>query len=648
MKRILMIALMQVCTLMVWAQGINVSSFRLLENDLDANTAGTMEKDQNGEVAALIKVVSTQTGFSFDGGTLGIVKTLQKPGEIWVYVPHGMKKITISHPQLGTLRDYYLPTAILSARTYEMILVTGTIETTISQDRSSQYVVFHLTPPNAFVELDGELLQTIEGSATKLMNFGTYNYHVKAPNYLPEAGNVTVNDPTNKHIINISLKPNFTPVTLTADNGAEIWVNGERKGIGSWTGNLGAGTYELETRKPNHIPQTIIRDIVASSLPQTIHLQDPKPILGKVEIKSLPDKADIYIDGKKVGQTPLLISELLIGEHQFRLSRQGYADYSSTLTISESETTQVSATLKTAAKITISSTNPNATLYIDGIEQGTASGVKNTSIGQHQICLVADGWSEYKTTINVNESQQSFNFPMEKIVLLRRTITVGDVSFEMIRVEGGTFMIGATLEQGTGAEKNEKPSHQVTLSPYYIGETEVTQALWETVMGNNPSTFKGNNKPVEQVSWDDCQVFISKLNQRTGLSFRLPTEAEWEYAARGGNKSKGYKYSGSTNINDIAWYRENSEDTSHDVKTKLANELGLYDMTGNVDEFCQDWYEKYNGESQTNPKGPASGSYRVRRGGSWMNEDRWCRVSCRDYYASSYKDCYIGLRLAIE
>ena len=232
-----------------------------------------------------------------------------------------------------------------------------------------------------------------------------------------------------------------------------------------------------------------------------------------------------------------------------------------------------------------------------------------------------------------------------------KTITVNGVSFTMIAVEGGTFKMGATSEQGSDAEYDESPVHDVTLSSYYIGETEVTQELWEAVMGSNPSYFGGYpQRPVENVSWNDCQEFITKLNQLTGKNFRLPTEAEWEYAARGGNKSMGYKYSGSNIIGNVAWYTSNSGSETHDVKTKQANELGIYDMSGNVWEWCQDWYgSSYYGSSpENNPTGPASGYYRVNRGGSWYYYAKFCRVSNRDYYNPGYNISNLGLRLSLS
>ena len=227
------------------------------------------------------------------------------------------------------------------------------------------------------------------------------------------------------------------------------------------------------------------------------------------------------------------------------------------------------------------------------------------------------------------------------------TTTVNGVSFKMVGVEGGTFTMGATSEQGSDATSDETPTHKVTLSSYYIGETEVTQELWKAVMGSNPSKFSGNQNPVEQISWNDCQTFITKLNELTGNKFRLPTEAEWEFAARGGNKSKGYKYAGSNTIGNVAWYTDNSSSKTHPVKQKAANELGLYDMSGNVYEWCQDWYDSYNSSAQIYPTGSSSGSSRVRRGGCWNGSAKLCRVSCRSNFTPSITNNIMGLRLAL-
>ena len=227
------------------------------------------------------------------------------------------------------------------------------------------------------------------------------------------------------------------------------------------------------------------------------------------------------------------------------------------------------------------------------------------------------------------------------------TLTVNGIKYNMVWVEGGTFRMGATPEQGSDAESDEKPVHSVTLSGYYIGKTEVTQALWKAVMGSNPSRFKGDNLPVEWISWNDCQEFIRKLNALTGQHFRLPTEAEWEFACRGGNNSRGYKYSGSNYIDNVAWYDGNSGKKTYSLATKLPNELGIYDMSGNVMEWCSDWYEKYSSGAQANPKGPYDGSCRVFRGGRWDGSASGCRSSVRFFNSPGHRFDGLGLRLTL-
>ena len=250
---------------------------------------------------------------------------------------------------------------------------------------------------------------------------------------------------------------------------------------------------------------------------------------------------------------------------------------------------------------------------------------------------------------------------------------------EMVFVKGGTFTMGATSEQGSDYDSDERPTHQVTLSDFYIGKYEVTQQLWAYVMkysgtcadgstmsayasdewlGTNPSSSCGVGiyYPAYYVSWEDIvNIFIPRLNKITGKTFRLPTEAEWEYAARGGNKSKGYKYTGSNTIGDVAWYYDNAYNVgssssnygTHPVGTKAPNELGLYDMSGNVSEWCSDWFGSYSSSAQTNPTGPTSGSYRVLRGGSWSYRANYCRVSDRYYYYPDFRFNYLGFRLVM-
>ncbi len=213
----------------------------------------------------------------------------------------------------------------------------------------------------------------------------------------------------------------------------------------------------------------------------------------------------------------------------------------------------------------------------------------------------------------------------------------------MIFVEGGTFQMGSS-----SGESDEKPVHSVTLSAFNIGKYEVTQAQWTAVMGNNPSSFSGcENCPVENVSWNEVQDFIRKLNAQTGKNYRLPTEAEWEYAANGGKASRGYTYSGSNDLGSVAWNTDNSGSKTHTVGGKQANELGIYDMSGNVWEWCSDWYGTYNSYSETNPTGASSGQFRVLRGGSWYHFAHNCRTALRFWNNPDDRYFNYGFRLVL-
>lgn len=255
--------------------------------------------------------------------------------------------------------------------------------------------------------------------------------------------------------------------------------------------------------------------------------------------------------------------------------------------------------------------------------------------------------NQYKLLWGDGES----NFIPNKLEAPIETITINGVSFKMVKVEGGTFRMGATFEQDIICETNERPLHYVTLDDYYIGETEVTEALWKAVMGSKPLYFRDPQKPAHGVSWDDCQDFIQKLNELSGKNFRLPTEAEWEYAARGGKKRQFFKYAGSHNLDEVAWYGEDIETGRvHLVAEKKPNELGLYDMSGNVSEWCNDWYEKnyYRESPSINPQGPLTGSERSLRGGSYCSEAWNCRLTFRFGISPVARYGNIGFRIVVS
>ena len=348
-------------------------------------------------------------------------------------------------------------------------------------------------------------------------------------------------------------------------------------------------------------------------------------------IKYSPITASVLVDNKFIkGSDGVANTSLPIGQHSYIIACDGYESEEGTVKLKASAPSNLQITLSKEA----ASTNQ--------ISQTTHPQQSQTQrpVSQTQPVSSMASSSTTSTSSNIIDSSTSGSVI---------TIHVKDsVNIEMVKVEAGSFDMGATPEMKK-LDTDEKPVHRVTLTnDYYIGKYEVTQALWQAVMGSNQSYFKGDDLPVEQVSWNDCQDFISKLNAMTGKRFRLPSEAEWEYAARGGNKSRGYQYSGSNTIGDVAWCDGNSSSMTHAVGTKQPNELGIYDMAGNVWEWCQDWFDSYSSSPQTNPTGAVSGSYRVCRGGSWIFSARNCRSSSRSNGTPVFRNGDLGLRLVLS
>lgn len=380
---------------------------------------------------------------------------------------------------------------------------------------------------------------------------------------------------------------------------------------------------------------------------ETVDKEDNVKYGVELTVRAQMTKAITEIDGYEAFDRVSLSQ--LMGEHDFQ--RKGYVSDEQIKALGEATGAAYVLILEVAYvdEVTIILTSQiidieSTKVKQVAIEQSATDGqsiLKACRALARQLLLGGSSSSKSNTGNSTYVQQSSTTTNQQSQV---RVIEVNGVKFKMIYVAGGTFTMGATAEQ-IGYQNDETPAHQVTLSDYFIGETEVTQELWYAVMENNPSYFtRSSRNPVEQVLWHDCQSFIQKLNQLTGLRFRLPTEAEWEFAARGGNCSKGYKYSGSNRIDDIAWYCGNSGNATHEVATCYPNELGIYDMSGNVWEWCSDWYGSYSSMAQTDPSGAGSGSYRVGRGGGWGSDAQYCRVACRSYVAPG-RQSILGLRL---
>ena len=678
-----LLALMLLNVSLAASSQISVKSFKELDTNLDATTYYP-KKDINGKTCAIIKIFTTQTGFSFDNGSLGIVAVEQKPAEVWVYVPEGTMKLKITHPQLGHISNsddqgyYWIEQGRLkSGKEYKMEIVTGTVRIEVEQAKiQTGWLVFNSVPEGADIYLaenGGEEKHIGTTPMNKKMPYGTYNYRAKRYKYhddvgiarvdktrvimdlklKPAFGSVSVSSqpqgakvfldgedtgkvtpctigeiasgrcdirlqlkdyaPASQSVtvtegmtasVNVTLEARFAHVTINSLPGAAIKVNGAEVGSGSYSNNMAEGIYDIEASLAGHRPVTKQIEVIVG-VPQTIELR-PTPIYGMLDVNSNPMGANITINGKSYGDTPTSIENLLVGDYDVVLTKPGYASVSQRVTVSE-----------------------NASASVDvKMQKGE---MKNSQIDESALSVSA---------INLTPNWSASVTPSQRAVLEK-------LIANMVKVEGSTFTMGATPEQGNDAYEYERPAHQVTLSDYYIGRYEVTQKEWQAVMGDNPSKFYGDNLPVDYVSWNDCQDFINKLNQLTGLKFRLPTEAEWEFAARGGKQSKSYKYSGSDNAKNIAWYEKNSGSKPHQVGTKEPNELGIYDMSGNVGEWCGDWYGRYSSSAQTNPTGPSSGSNRVLRGGSWYSNAGRCRVSDRNNIFPSYRGNIRGFRVVL-
>ena len=594
-------------------QKFSVKSFDAAPMDMTASSLDGKRIDQNNEVAALIKIVTTETGFNFEAGALGVVDSQQRTGEIWVWVPRASRKITIMHQKLGVLRDYRYPVEIQAERTYIMVLETVEVPSTPTQQGpQQQYLAFQITPPNATLQVEGKFWPVeADGSAQDYVNFGTYEWHVQAANYHPDAGRITVNDPDNTQVVTVNLKPNFgwievagtgslkdanvyvdntlvgkapcksealksgphnvrivkkmyanysetvtvsdnettrlapnlaadfAEVTLKVDADAEIWVNNEKKGTRSWTGPLGSGTYKIECKQTNHETNTVSQEITAAMAGQTITLPAPKPIYGSLMVESSPSFAKLFIDGKDMGNTPKSINEILIGQHELRVTKDGYAEYRETVTIAKGERKQVKATLSNGKEIQFTCNVPDAQLEIDGQRVGSASGTYQISYGSHSLKATATDYHDYTYSIIVSEtSGASHNITMQAIRKAPEGALVGMFSVsptQKVYFSQGNLQYQASTNTWRFAENqwDYLGDANKNISSSYNGWIDLFG--WGT--GNNPINVS--------TKYSDYSTF-SDWGNKIGGGWRTLTKYEWKYVFDERRTRSGIRYAKAT------------------------------------------------------------------------------------------------------
>lgn len=571
------------------------------------------------------------------------------------YMNDSQRVVKITHAdydplEVRLLADFGID--VKAQRVYEFILDN-------TPEKEFINVVIISDPADATKIIDGKDMGT--GQSFKLF-IGKHTLKLTKNGFKSLTKDIDVSE-SNTLFNNLELRE-VEPVMITIKsepNEADIYINNVNEGKTNKQLFKFPGDYELRLVRDKYdtVEETIT---VAENGSNTFNytLQKNTSVLS---INTTPSNCDIYINNEKLSGNS---KEVSAGMYRVEVKKDGYYEQSRTVNVEKGKNKTESFTLEQKTgklQFVVEPMEAQVTLKQNGSTVQSWNGSKYISsiaIGNYTISTSLSGYTNQTKQVKINlDETAKVNIKLEKgNSNLANGQDLRNGSENMIFVQGGTFQMGSN-----DGDNDEKPIHSVTVSDFYIGKYEVTQKEWQEVTGNNPSYFKGDNLPVEQVSWYDAVEFCNKKSEKEGLQkcysgsgknikcdfskngYRLPTEAEWEYAAHGGNKSRNYKYSGSNTIGDVAWYTDNSNSKTHNVGTKQANELGIYDMTGNVWEWCWDWKGSYSSNLQANPKGASSGSVRVDRGGGWDRNARYCRVANRGGSFPDYSDGNMGFRL---
>ncbi|MGD9707325.1 MAG: SUMF1/EgtB/PvdO family nonheme iron enzyme [Candidatus Delongbacteria bacterium] len=580
-------------------------------------------KDHNDDFVAILKVKTDIEGLAFKSMTLDKSEYMGN-GLYHVYMQPGSRMLEFMKTDFIPIKHQF-PRQLESNKVY-IIEVTG-----VGEEKKIEDITINILgePENSIITFDGEEKGKIKSLKTSV---GKHELKVTKDGFQTYTKTIEVS--TDKTLFNYKLEKVEDAVIVIDSNpsGAMVYIDGVKIDKTPISSFYPAGTYKIKLTSDNYddIDETIV--IKGPETKKTYQLADIRATL----TINTHEKAKVYLNGEQLSNYKNIKLPPQQCVVKVEMNKAKPLEERFILKKKENKTIDLFPQISTGTiQIAVIPTDAEIELSEDGGEKYTNTGAKsfsNVPVGTYKLKISKKGFKTVSDEIRLTADAIE-----KKSIKLEEGADVGG---DYIFVQGGTFQMG-------GKESDEKPIHSVTVGDFYIGKTEVTQAQYQAVMGKNPSSFKGDNLPVESVTWNDAVEFCKKLSQKEGVTYRLPTEAEWEYAARGGNQSRGYEYSGSSNVGEVAWYDSNSGSKTHPVATKKQNELGIHDMSGNVWEWCSDWYgsDYYKSSPSSNPTGPSSGSYRVLRGGGWYRYAKDCRVAYRSSHFPSFSLNSCGFRV---